>query len=74
MKLNESITVNLGANWLAGQNNVLAKYIETRKDTFSEDHEKLAIKGMILNKRAIFFKCVIFSNDSSFYFKSSLQF
>ena len=47
MKLSDSIAVNLGANWLAGQNNVLKKYVETRKDTFSEDQEKLAIKGMI---------------------------
>ena len=47
VKLNDSITVNLGANWLAGQYNVLKKYVKTRKDTFSEDHEKLAIKGMI---------------------------
>lgn len=44
VKLSDSITVNLGANWLAGQNNVLKKYVETRKDTFSEDQEKLAIK------------------------------
>ena len=47
MKLSDEITVNLGANWLAGQHNVLKKYVETRKDTFSEDQERLAIKGPI---------------------------